>query len=249
MVRVEGVYSSGKESQDLVSLGCSDQSTAIEFALKSHRLWSRLVKLSNPDNRVVVIFEGEFYGPPVPDPKLPPAILKNYHPGWDYNSKTKLVVHAIQSVKPVPADHPASADASHEVPILQGAALPVYPPIGRAAHVTGKVVVEMTVSGGQVTSTEVKSGARFLAGGTEANVKTWRFASDVNGTYTITYTYAISGSETDAPTNPMVEMLPSLDVNITARPVKPVVMYGVQGRPSPDTASHEALHAQEAVNP
>ena len=78
----------------------------------------------------------------------------------------------------VPADHPASADASHEVLILQGAALPVYPPIGRAAHVTGKVVVEMTVSGGQVTSTKVNSGARFLAGGTEANAKTWRFASD-----------------------------------------------------------------------
>ena len=115
MVRVEGVYSSGKESQDLVSLGCSDQSTAIEFALKSHRLWSRLVKLSNPSNRVVVIFEGEFYGPPVPDPKLPPAILKQYHPGWDYNSKTKLVVHAIQSVKPAPPDSSASGATSHEV--------------------------------------------------------------------------------------------------------------------------------------
>lgn len=74
----------------------------------------------------------------------------------------------------------------------------------------------MTVSGGQVTSTEVNSGARFLAGGTEASVKTWRFASDVNGTYTVTYTYAISGNETDNPTNPTVEMLPPLDVNITA---------------------------------
>ena len=143
----------------------------------------------------------------------------------------------------------AGAERTGGLPILQGAALPVYPPIGRAASVAGKVVVEITVSGGQVTSTEVKSGARLLAGGTEANVKTWRFAPDVNGTYTVTYTYAISGSETDNPTNPTVEMLPSLDVNITARPVKPIVMYGVQGHPSPDTASHEALHAQGAVKP
>ncbi len=124
MVRVEGVYSSGKESQDLVSLGCSDQSTAIEFALKSHRLWSRLVKLSNPDNRVVVFFEGEFYGPPVPDPKLPPAILKQYHPGWDYNSKTKLVVHAIQSVKPAPPDSSVSGTTSHEAGHAKGTSTP-----------------------------------------------------------------------------------------------------------------------------
>jgi hypothetical protein len=80
------------------------------------------VKLSNPSNRVVVIFEGEFYGPPVPDPKLPPAILKNYHPGWDYNSKTKLVVHAIQSVKPAPPSSPPDASVNHEAGHAQGAA-------------------------------------------------------------------------------------------------------------------------------
>lgn len=60
-------------------------------------------------------------------------------------------------------------------------------------------------------------------GGTVANLKTWRFADDVNGTFTVTYTYVIAGDETDSVTNPTVEMLPSLDVNITARPVKPTV--------------------------
>ena len=114
IVRVEGVYLSGLESQDLMSQLCSKRSTAIEFELKSHRLWKQLVQMSNKTtarkhaagdgDAVLVVFEGEFYGPPVPDPKLPPAILKNYHPGWDYNSMTKLVVHAIQSVKPVPGN-------------------------------------------------------------------------------------------------------------------------------------------------
>jgi hypothetical protein len=116
-VRVEGVYLAGLEGQYLVTSGCSGRSTAIEFALKSHRLWKRLVQMSNKTNAkkhaagdsdaVLVIFEGEFYGPLVPDPKLPEGIRKNYHPGWDHNnaSMTKLVVRAIQSVEPLPADH------------------------------------------------------------------------------------------------------------------------------------------------
>jgi hypothetical protein len=50
IVRVEGVYSAGLESQQLVSKECSSKSTAVEFALKSHRLWDVLVKRSNPSN-------------------------------------------------------------------------------------------------------------------------------------------------------------------------------------------------------
>jgi hypothetical protein len=139
-----------------------------------------------------------------------------------------------------------SAGAPMGLPLLQEAALPVYPPIGRAASVTGKVVVEITVTGGKVTSTDVKSGARMLAGGTVANLQTWRFASDVNGKFAVTYTYAISGEATDSLVNPTVEMLPSLDVNITARPVKPVVMYSAQGRPATDTSLHESGHVLAA---
>jgi hypothetical protein len=105
-VRVEGVYSAGLESQQLVAPTCSSQSTAVEFELKSTGLKKKLWQLSNQSNQVRVTFEGEFFGPPVPDPKLPEAILKQYHPGWDYNSKTKLVVYTILSVKAVPADTP-----------------------------------------------------------------------------------------------------------------------------------------------
>jgi hypothetical protein len=118
------VYLSGLEGQYLVTSGCSGRSTAIEFELKSRRLWKRLVQMSNKTSTqkhaygdgdaVLVVFEGEFYGPSVPDPKLPEALRKNYHPGWDHNnaSITKLVVHAIQSVEPLPADHPCAAPKS-----------------------------------------------------------------------------------------------------------------------------------------
>jgi hypothetical protein len=123
-VRVEGVYLSGLEGQYLVTAGCSGRSTDVEFELTSHRLWKRLTQMSNKTNArkhvsgdgdaVLVVFEGEFYGPRVPDPKLPEGIRKNYHPGWDHNnaSMTKLVVHAIESVEALPADHPCAPPKS-----------------------------------------------------------------------------------------------------------------------------------------
>ena len=145
---------------------------------------------------------------------------------------------------------PASA-----VPILQGAALPMYPPIAKAAHVTGKVAVRVTVKDGLIVQTEVlsepavASGGRLLESPTLENLKTWRFASDVTGAFTVTYTYEISGTETEEPTNAKVEILPSLDVKITARPVKPTVMYQKQSSPAADTSPHESGHAQDTPTP
>lgn len=136
------------------------------------------------------------------------------------------------------ASSQTASKAAPAIPILQGAALPVYPPIAKAAHVTGKVMLRVTVKGGQVVKTEVLSkldpgGQRFLETPTVENLKTWRFADDVTGEFSVTYTYEISGTETDDPTNAKVEMLPSLDVKITARPVKPTIMYEKQSSPSP----------------
>src|SRR5690242_15952021 len=89
-VRVQGVYLSGLEGQYLVTSDCSSRSTSIEFELRTHRLWKQLVQISNRTNTkkkvsgdgdpVLVVFEGEFYGAQVPDPKLPEAIRRNYHP-------------------------------------------------------------------------------------------------------------------------------------------------------------------------
>ena len=115
-VRVEGVYLAGLEGQVLVEAGCSGRSTHVEFDLKANRNWKRLLRLSSKSNRkqhvvgdsdaVLVVFEGEFYGPPVPDSKLPEAIRRAYHPSWDNSgSMTKLVVKTIQSVEALPADN------------------------------------------------------------------------------------------------------------------------------------------------
>jgi hypothetical protein len=120
-----------------------------------------------------------------------------------------------------------SPEVKVAVPILQRASLPMYPPIAKAAHVTGKVIVRVTVKNGQIFKTDVLSqhdavsGQRLLELPTIANLKTWRFASSVNATFTVNYTYEISGEETIDPTNAKVEILPSLDVTILSRPAKP----------------------------
>jgi hypothetical protein len=119
-VRVEGVFLAGLEGEEFVDSRCSGTSTMIDLDLRSNHnrnaLW-RMVYRSYKGKRknvrgggqpVFVIFDGEFFGPPVPDPKLPPAILKVYHPGWDNNSMTKLDVYVIESVKPVPRNDPCA---------------------------------------------------------------------------------------------------------------------------------------------
>ena len=131
----------------------------------------------------------------------------------------QLVIGVLLAI-PAQGQTPPVATAP-AVPILLEAALPMYPPIWRAAHLSGKVIVRVTIKSGRVVETAVQSGEPHLQVPTTSNLKTWRFDDQVSGEFTVTYTYQISGAPTEAPTNPRVEMLPSLDVKITARPVKP----------------------------
>ncbi len=103
-------------------------------------------------------------------------------------------------------------------------------PIAKAAHVSGKVTARVTVENGSVVKTDVISkldpaGQRFLEAATVGNLETWRFDVGITSMLTVTYTYEIVGTETEEPSNPAVEISPSLDVTIKARPVKPTVNY------------------------
>jgi hypothetical protein len=131
-VRVEGVFLAGIEGNSFVNAGCSGRSTYIEFELKSQkhkkRFWHLVDKtnlrkhLRGDGDPVLVVFEGEFYGPPVPDPKLPEPIRKAYHPSWsNADEMTKMVVYSIQSVKALPENHPCAPPKSdpHQWPCYQ----------------------------------------------------------------------------------------------------------------------------------
>jgi hypothetical protein len=136
-VSLEGIYLAGLEGEYLVSADCSERSTRVEFALKSKRNWETLrrmvnepyrgkTKISGPGKPVLVIFNGEFYGPPVPDPNLPERIRNVYRPGWDNVAMTKLIVHSIESVGPVPSDNPCAPPKSTPTqwPCFHGARAP-----------------------------------------------------------------------------------------------------------------------------
>jgi hypothetical protein len=105
--RISGVYSVGPESSTLDDPACpvaSYQSTWVEFDLKTKHNNKKLKELLEHSQRVYLVTEGDFYGPPLPDPKLPETLQKGFPPHWGHLAccRTKLVVHAIREVKAVP---------------------------------------------------------------------------------------------------------------------------------------------------
>jgi hypothetical protein len=105
-IRVSGIYSSGVDMGVLEDADCPGLGTWVELALQSNQNKKRLKKIMDTSGKVKVVFEGEFYGPPEPDPKLPESIRKAYHGGWGHlgSFKTKLVVSKIIEVTQI-SDH------------------------------------------------------------------------------------------------------------------------------------------------
>jgi hypothetical protein len=85
----------------LTDPACASQHTWVELELQSTANKEVLQSILNWNGHATVVFEGEFFGPAHPDPKLPEAIRKADHPGWGHLGAfmTKLVVHVIRSVK------------------------------------------------------------------------------------------------------------------------------------------------------
>jgi hypothetical protein len=126
-VRISGVYSAGPENSTLDDPACPVapyQSTWVEFDLQTKRNDKKLKELLEHSQRVYLATEGEFYGPPLPDPKLPETLQKGFPPHWGHLGccRTKLVVHAIREVKAAPADHADGASLTHEGGHAEGSA-------------------------------------------------------------------------------------------------------------------------------
>jgi hypothetical protein len=87
---------------------------------------------------------------------------------------------------------PALSQQSQALPDVVGAAVPLYPPIARAANVQGRVVLEVTAEGGRIQSTKVVSGPLMLSRVAESNLSTWQLVSMPSQTFVVTYTYRLS---------------------------------------------------------
>lgn len=106
-VLVRGVLSIRPENWTLDDPACSvspDSSTWVEFDLRSKGNEQKLKDLLVHSQRVYLTSEGEFYGPPLPDPKLTEALQNGFPPHWGHLGccRTKLVVHAVHEISPIP---------------------------------------------------------------------------------------------------------------------------------------------------
>lgn len=109
-VRVDGMYSLGLDLGILSDSACPIERTWVELDLHSKRNREKLRRILDRSRAAYVVFEGELYGPPLPDPKLPDDIRKIYQPGWGHLGafKTKLLVHAILRVAKPSDQDPSS---------------------------------------------------------------------------------------------------------------------------------------------
>ena len=101
-VRVSGIYGPSLDRTVLEEPSCPGEGTWVELELRSNQNQGKLRRMLDHSRQAYVVVEGEFYGPPLPDSKLPETIKKDYHPGWGHLAafKTKLVVRVIRDVKP-----------------------------------------------------------------------------------------------------------------------------------------------------
>ncbi len=169
--------------------------------------------------RVYVTFRGILHGPQavpeVRDSSLPlgARLAAANSAGYCANNthRTKLVVEAIMSFGPVPKEvpwHPRSyeKDFPQDSPFPIEMVLPKYPPAARALAVQGIVIVAVTVSAGEVTVAEVQFGDPVLIEEALANVRTWRFSSDVNTGFSVEYEFRFEKRPMNQGRNPALDM-------------------------------------------
>jgi outer membrane biosynthesis protein TonB len=124
----------------------------------------------------------------------------------------------------------AQTQAVQGIPSLVSGGIPRYPPIARAAQLSGTVKVRVTDESGDVTKLDVldakgvagsralEHGSALLTDPTLSNLRSWHFDPAVNDSFVVTYTYVLAS--VGSSDNPKVEISPSLDVTITTEPLR-----------------------------
>jgi TonB family protein len=104
-----------------------------------------------------------------------------------------LIFSALTTCAPLPAQFGTA-------PVPANAPAVVYPPIARAAHVEGEVVVRFSIANdGTTSNVEAISGPPMLRGAVENKVQEWRFKVPLpigaQDTFNATYTFALHNPE------------------------------------------------------
>jgi hypothetical protein len=104
------------------------------------------------------------------------------------------------------------------MPMIVGAALPLYPPLARNIRVEGMVHVRITTDGMNVVTAKALDGHPLLAAAAEENARTWQFANDVGTSFTMTYRYRMDPNM--HPDYPNVRFLLPKEVEVAVAPLK-----------------------------
>lgn len=174
--------------------------TLVEWA-PSLRISAELEDLAGKHGSAFATFTGVLWGEmrPAPDDLgLPVAMAYGHRIGGfrrygpNQGMRTKLVVERVEGLRS-PPDTTAELSARKldrsPLPMVQSATMSnLYPWKARSAHVSGDVLLEITVREGKA-STRVISGDRLLAEDALANIVTWVFDPRFEGTFSTTFSY------------------------------------------------------------
>jgi hypothetical protein len=104
-------------------------------------------------------------------------------------------------------------------PTVTAAAVPLYPPLARAASVQGVVVLEVITAGDKADSIKTLSGPKLLAVAAASNLQSWRFVGNPPQKFQVVFRYTISNKCKGGPTVNL--NLPS-EVSVCSRPAPPM---------------------------
>lgn len=118
------------------------------------------------------------------------------------------------------------------LPAVAGAAVPLCPPLARAAKVQGVVHLKITTDGRRVIATHVEDGHKLLATAAEENARTWQFATHEPTTFTATYYYKLDANLKGNPNNSTVLLRLPTEIEISILPMPPLDTVGSSASPA-----------------
>ena len=81
----------------------------------------------------------------------------------------------------------AAQEPKAVLPMVAGGAVPLYPPLARAAKVQGVVHLKVVTDGIRVVTAQAKDGNRLLAAASAENARTCQFSKHEPMSFTVTY--------------------------------------------------------------
>ncbi len=177
---------------------------------------SEFKRIFDETSRVSVVFQGTLSLPQkiVQDSNEPVAVRLSslsVLTSCSGRFRAKLVVESIVFFESVPDTAPlkpviGEPAAPNSLPIPIELAPPKYPGAVRVAGVQGKVLLDVTITGGEVTNILWKFGDRVLVREATACVRSWKFDQDVDATLPVSFEFKLERYRVDQDRNLIFEM-------------------------------------------